>query len=155
MFIARVRARKRRPGRLEYRHAHTRAKDMPSAMPRWGRSAYWAWYAWPSRGFCHAFWPTLTAVWTPLLVYMHVAVVLVIPVPHVTEHCEGAPRRHWYVTQADRLHGVVVVVQLSDRMPLEHMLGAVGVPTPALYWLHLGIADGMSNPGVWACRYSK
>ena len=25
----------------------------------------------------------------------------------------------------------------------------------ALYWLYLGIADGMSIARVWACRYSK
>ena len=45
---------------------------------------------------------------------MHVAVAVMTPVPHVTEHCDVLPRTHRYVTQACCWHRVVVLAQFPQ-----------------------------------------
>ena len=58
-------------------------------------------------------WLLLTGYQASPLEAIHIFVVVVVPVPHVTEHGEVAPVTHWYVVQDGKeRHGAVVVVQL-------------------------------------------
>ena len=89
--------------------------------------------------------PEGTTICWPLVYAMHVAVVTVMPVPHVTEHCEAAPRTHRYVTHAGCEQGAVVLEQLAQAViPAE----ATAVCWPLLYAMQVAVVVVVPEPHV-------